>query len=180
MEIKFNISDFKGRANNLISILSHLKYADCYTPTPNLEIEAITCRTPSLALKFCRYVNLCGISPESEKVFLKNLPLGIRYLKLVKRQAMQDPAVQKRFWKRIVKKPELAFEWASAFKQRLSEEEEEVFANDMRCMREYAYHVIKGKFPEKVHQMILLKSFEPMSSYQKKAIEDYIKYVESK
>lgn len=180
MQISFDVSSFKGRPSNLITILSHLKYGNCYTPAPNLEIEAITCSTPSSALKFCRYVNSCGISAESEKVFLKNPPLGIRYLKLVKREEMQDPAVHKRFWKRIVKKPELALEWANAFKKRLSESEEEVFAKDMRCMREYAHHVIKGRFPEKVHQIILLKSFEPLNAFHKKALEDYIKYVEAK
>lgn len=179
MEIKFDIDNFIGKSENLISVLSHLKYAKCYAPVHDEKIEGITCRTPSSALKFCRYVNdKIGISPESEKVFLKNPVLGLRYLKMMRRESFLDPAVQKRFWKRVVKNPELALDWSRAFNKRLSEDEEVVFVKDMRAMKEYAVHAIRGKFSEKVHQMILLKSFEPLSQFHKNQLRDYLKFVE--
>lgn len=180
MHITFDIEKFKGNPNGLTSILSHLKYANSYLPMPNKEIEAITCTTPSAALKFCRYVNTTtGISAESEKVFLKNASLGIRYLRVVKRKHMLDSEVQRRFWRKVVRKPELALEWGRAW-GRLSEEEEEVFVKSMRCAKEYSYYVIKGRFPEKVHQMILLSSFDKLLGYDKRCLEEYIKYSEGK
>ena len=46
----------------------------------------------------------------------------------------------------------------------------------MYSMRTYAYFVIKGKFPERIHNMILLKSYENMGEYSKKYLKEYLKY----
>lgn len=177
MQINFDIENFKNRPAGLVAVLSHLKSVGCYVPSRSLEIEAIACRTPSAALKFCRYVH-ASVCPETEKVFLKNPKLGIRYLRMAHRQEMQDAKVQKRFWRHITRKPELALEWSQHTGRRLSEQEEEVFVKDMRCMNQYAQRVIKGKFPDSVHQMIILRSFEQMTRYQKQSLEDYIKFAE--
>jgi hypothetical protein len=177
MNISFDVENFKSRPASLIAVLSHLKACNCYVPSRSIEIERIACRTPSSALKFCRYVNV-ALNPESEKVFLKNPKLGIRYLRSSHRQEMQDEKVQKRFWRHITKKPELALEWSQYTGRRLSEQEEEVFVKDMRCMNVYAQKIIKGKFPESVHQMIVLRSFEQMTRYHKMSLEEYIKFVE--
>jgi hypothetical protein len=177
MQIAFDIESFKHSAAGLITVLSHLKAAGCYVPSKNLEIETIACRTPSSALKFCRYVN-SNLCPETEKVFLKNPKLGIRYLRSAHRHEMQDPKIQKRFWRHVTKKPEIALEWSRYTGRRLSEEEEEVFVNNMRIMNTYAQTVIKGRFPEKVHQMILLKSFEQLPQYHKRALEEYVRFAE--
>ena len=181
MQICFDPSVFKSYPNGLIGVLSNLAWANGYDPQHFEEIEQICCRTPSVAYKYVRSVNKQkGISPESERVFLKNPRIGIRYLSVVKRPYFLDADTQKRFWKKIVKNPEFASQWARIFGKRLSEEEEMVFAKDMRYMKEYSLYVIHGKFPEPVHQAILLRSFEDMSSYEKSCVKDYIKYVENK
>jgi len=93
---------------------------------------------------------------------------------------MQDPKIQKRFWRHITKKPELALEWSTYTGRRLTEEEEEVFVGNMRLMNHYAQKVIRGRFPDKIHQMILLKSFEQLSPYHKRALEEYVRFSENK
>lgn len=176
MNISFDTERFKGNPNALTAVLSHMKYANCWVPMPNREIESITCTTPSATLKFCRYVNnVCGVSRETEKIFLKNASLGIRYLRVVRREKMQDEDIQKRFWKKVTRNPELALEWSRAFNKRLSETEEEVFVKSMRCMGEYASRIIRGRFPEKIHHMIVLKSFETLGGYDKRCLENYMR-----
>jgi hypothetical protein len=45
-------------------------------------------------------------------------------------------------------------------------------------MKDYAQRIIKGKFPQKVHDMILLKSFESMDAWPKENLQRYMKFVE--
>lgn len=179
MNISFEIEKFKNEPLALISILSWLKQTGCYSPFKNLEIEAITCRTPSAAVKYASFVG-GGICPESEKVFLKNPKLGVKYLRRIHRMEMQDPQIQKRFWKKVLRDPRLLLEWTRYTGQRVSEEEEEVFVQSIPCAKEYAQRVIKGKFPERIHQMLVLKSFEHLNVYQKQCLAEYLRISEGK
>ena len=180
MEITFDTDNFDGSAKALSSVLYYLKGCDSYNYLGhNPDVEKITCKTPSEALRYTKWVTgSIGVSPEAEKVFLKNPNLAIRYLKYIRRDHFVDPKVQQRWWKKVVKKSEIAYDWARNFNKRLSEEEEEVFAKgNMKYMKDYAMYVIKGKFPEKVHQIIVLRSFEELSQWEKSAVKDYMKFI---
>jgi hypothetical protein len=179
MNISFEIEKFKGNPGGLINVLSQLKHANCYLPFRSHEVEEIACCTPSSALKYARCVS-GSIMPDSEKVFLKNPGIGIRYLRVAHRHEMQDPNIQKRFWKKVVKKPRLLLDWVGYTGRRLSEEEEESFVQNMSCANHYARKIIGGKFPERIHQMILLKSFEQLGMYEKRSLEEYIRFSEGK
>jgi hypothetical protein len=181
MQIAFDVEKFAGRRSgdrDLTFVLSYLKRHGCVGPAQYPSIEKITCQTPSSALRYCRYFASSGISPENEEVFLKNPKIAVRYLKMVNRPEFADPKTQKRFRNKFKKNAEVAFEWAKAFNTRLSESEEEVFRRDMSSAKKYAMYVIKGKFPEKVHNMILLASYENLPSYQKHCLAEYLKYSE--
>lgn len=181
MQITFEVDNFSRRSGprDLTNVLHYLlRYRCVESPKNNREIEKITCSTPSAALRYCRYVANDGISPEGEVVFLKNPSIAVRYLRMVGRPEFLDAKVQKRFRKKFKKNPRLAYEWSRAFNTRLSEEEEEAFCHDLSAARDYAMNVIRGKFPEKVHSMILLSSFEDLGTWQKKCLSDYIKYSE--
>lgn len=176
MEISFDVSHFVGRPQHLISVLSNMTRVGAWNAHHNAEIEEITCRTPSSALKYTRFVTYkIGISADAEKVFLKNPGIGLRYLRMVNRKTLQDEKAQAKFWKKITNKSSLAIEWARTFNERFSEKEEEVFVHNMRDMWTYAREVIKGKFPDSVHNMILLKSYEKLASYENHYLQEYIK-----
>lgn len=175
MLVSFDTNKFERDPNGLINILSALRYKDHYFSNCP-DIERITCRTPSSALKYVKNVMTTGLSPSAERIFLRNPNLAIKYLKIIRREQFSDADTQKRFWKKVCKNSRLALDWAKAFKKRLTVEEEEVFVNDAWTAKDYAYHVIKGKFEEKVHNMLVLKSFEPLDSYSKSCLTDYVRY----
>lgn len=179
MNITFDVSAFERDPLSLIEILSRLSWQNYNFVSP--EIEAITCKTPSSAYKYVQRVRprTNGLGAEAEKVFLRNPNIALRYLRLVNRDHFLDEKTQKRFWKKVTKNPEYALSWSKTFNKRLAETEEEVFVKDFRCAKEYAHFVIKGKFTEKVHQMLVLKSFEDAPAYQKSCLRDYIKYSEA-
>lgn len=180
MQISFNTENFKNRPQSLISVLSHLNYTSAYSPPAHEDIESIVCRTPSLAYKYTKYVAKKGISASAESVFLKNPNIGIRYLRYINRDSFLDSNIQKRFYKKITKNPTLAFEFCRSLSKRLSEDEEEVFLKCMPSMRSYALYVIRGPFPEKIHNMLVLKSYEEMSSFAKNQLKEYLKFSQSK
>jgi hypothetical protein len=175
MELTIDLGNYAGDAKGLIYLLHSLKNHNSWSPTHEDEIEKVTCRTPSSALKYTGLVMKDGISTDAEKVFLKNPGIGVRYLIRIKKKAFSDPETQKKFWKKVLRDPQIALAWAQTF-GRLSEVEEEVFLKNTYSMRNYAYFVIKGKFPERIHNMILLKSYEEMSPNSKKYLSEYIKY----
>lgn len=175
MEITFDVANYAGDAKNLTWVLYSLKQHNSWYPTHEDEIEKITCRTPSSALKYASLVMKDGISTDAEKVFLKNPGIGVRYLIRIKKKAFSNPEMQTKFWQKVLRDPKVALAWAQTF-GRLSDSEEEVFLKCMYSMRTYAYFVIKGKFPERIHNMILLKSYENMGEYSKKYLKEYLKY----
>lgn len=180
MNLFIEVEKFANNPKALTDVLYYMRNQGCHVPWRSSEIEAITCKTPSAALRHTRFVCPDGVSEAAERVFLKNPSLGIRYLKKIRREAFQNDDTQRRFWKKIVKKAELAYQWAQAFGKRLSEDEEVVFLESMHRMKDYSYFVIKGPFPEKIHNMILLKSYESLPVWEKKALNEYIKYAESR
>lgn len=183
MQITFNTDKFVSRngARSLTNILCYLNRHGCMTPDHYPSVESITCRTPSEALRYVRYfAGRAGISPESEAVFLKNPSIGVRYLKMVGRSEFSDPKVQKRFRRKFRTNARLAYEWASSFNTRLAEDEEEVFRKDFSAAKDYAREVIGGKFPEKVHAMIMLASYGNVTQRQKQKLNEYIRFAEGK
>ena len=177
MIVSFDTSAFDGRPGALISVLSSMSSVGQWPFDHNRDVEAIVCKTPSSALKYCRHVvHAYGISLKGERVFLKNPRIGIRYLRLTNKSRFFEEETQARFWRKVTKSPDLSYEWARAFGMRLSEEEEMVFSENIRIAKEYAVEIIRGPFPEKVHQRILLRSFESMDSYSKAVLAEYIRW----
>jgi len=179
MQVSFDTENFRNHAQGLISVLGHLRYTKACSIPAHDDIESITCRTPSIAYKYTRYVAKQGISAKAEEVFLKNPKIGIQYLSYIKRDHFLDDKVQKRFHKKMVKNPTLALFYCRVFKKRLTEDEEVVFLKSMVSMWNYAKDIIKGAFPEKIHNMIVLKSYEDMDSYDKHRLKEYLKMVET-
>lgn len=180
MRLGFEVSSFKDNPSSLIDVLHTLQRVGEWRVGHYGEVEEVVCRTPSSALKFCCMVNHAyGVSKSAEKVFLKNPSVGIRYLRLVCRKEFLDENVQKRFWGKVTRNPEFAYDWASTFNMRLSESEEAVFVKSIRRARDYSMFVIKGAFPEKVHKMLVLRSFESLDSFEKSQLSEYLRYAES-
>lgn len=179
MQITFDTGMFGPKGEkSLTNVLCYLRRHGCLADGHYPDIERITCRTPSAALRYVRFFAVKGISPESEAVFLKNPTLAVRYLKYVRRAEFADPKVQKRFRRRFRTNARVAYEWAAAFNTRLTEDEETVFRRDMSAAKDYAMQIIRGKFTEKVHAMIMLASFDELPSYQKKCLAEYVRFSE--
>ena len=181
MNIHFDTAAFERDPRGLIAVLSNLRRVGVWSLRHEKDIERIVCRTPSSALNFCRFVNgAFGVSREAERVFLKNPSIGVRYLRVANRKSFLDEDTQRRFWRKVVKNPDICYQWCQAFQQRVSEEEEEVFVKDVVLAKSYAFFIIKGPFPEKVHNMLVLRSFEDMNNYSKSCLTEYIRWSESK
>lgn len=194
MEITFNTDAYdspnktiqRRRAKRLIFALRNLLDHGQFQKGVYPDVERLM-TVPSLALKYVRMVTMeAGMSPEGEKIFLKNPNVALQYLKLVKRPEFLDPKIQKR-WRRMVgRNPQIALEWCKAFNQRLTEKEEEIFLKDMVLMKDYAMFVIRGPFPQHIHEMILLRSFDDykgrtsnVRDWQKRALQDYLRYADA-
>ena len=179
MQITIDIEKFANDPKGLTNMLYYIRKSGNYFNAHDPALEAICCRTPSSAFRYTKLVSNSGITEKSERVFLKNPNIGIRYLKKTNRPEFQNSDTQKRFWKKIVKNADLAYAWCLQFKKRLSEQEEEIFADDSRLAVQYAKNIIKGKFPEKIHNILILKSFEQQDGWRKKCLQDYVRYVET-
>jgi hypothetical protein len=181
MQITFDTDNFSKRGEkSLTNVLCYLSRHGCFAQGHYPDIERITCRTPSSALRYVRYFAHAGISPESEAVFLKNPSLGVRYLGMVRKKEFSDPVIQRKFRRKFKSNAKAAYEWAELFKERLSEDEEEVFRKDVAIARDYAIRVIGGKFPDKIHSMLVLASFQELDSWRKRKLTEYIKFAEGK
>lgn len=180
MHITFDVSKFGTDARSLTNALYYLKGSGNQFDSTNPEILEITCRTPSAAFRYAKLVVPYGLPEKTERVFLKNPNIAIKYLLHLRKKEFSNPDTQKRFWRKVTKNCFIAYQWASAFRTRLSEEEEEVFLDNMRLAKDYAYHVIKGRYPEKIHNILVLKSFELKDGWQKKCLQEYISYASSK
>jgi hypothetical protein len=179
MNINFDTDRFKNDPRGLIDVLSNLYRVGSWSLGHHRDIEEIVCRTPSIALKFCHLVNHAyGVSKDAEKVFVKNPSIGIRYLRLVGRSEFLEEKVQRRFWRKVLKSPDLALEWARTFGRRLPEGEE-VFVKSICCARDYSFYVIRGAFPENIHRMFVLRSFENLDSRERGYLTEYLQYAES-
>lgn len=183
MQITFDTNHFDSRVRKgdhcLANVLHYLKRFGCIgSDQPLPEVEKVACRTPSGTLRYCKLFASRGVSAETEEVFLKNPELGIRYLKMVCRSEFLDPQVQRKFRRKFRSNPKAAYQWAKTFGIRLTEEEEECFRKDMVSARDYAKGVIGGRFPDRVHEMLILASFGDISQYEKKALAEYVRFAE--
>jgi hypothetical protein len=179
MQITIDIEKFAHDPKGLTNMLYYIRKSGNYFNPNSEQIEAICCRTPSSAYRYTKLVSTSGITEKSERVFLKNPNIGIRYLTKIRQAEFKSSDTQRRFWKKVIKNSQIAYEWAREFKKRLSETEEEIFADDFRLAKEYARNVIKGPFPEKIHNILLLKSFEKQDGWRKNCLQDYIRFAES-
>ena len=179
MNIHFDTDAFANNPRGLISVLSNLKDSGQWSVRHDADVERVACRTPSLAYNFCRFVNgAFGVSRGAERVFLKNPGIGIRYLRIVNRKSFLDEDTQRRFWRKVSKNPDLCYEWSQAFKERVPDES--VFVKDVRVAKNYAYFIIRDPFPEEIHNMLVLRSFEDMDPYSKRCLTEYISWAASK
>ena len=183
MQIIFDTDSFVDRKRKgdrcLANVLHYLKRFGCVgSDRPLPEVEKITCTTPSGTLRYCKLFACRGVSAATEAVFLKNPELGVRYLQMVRRSEFLDPKVQKKFRRKFKSNAKVAYHWAKAFGIRLTEEEEQVFRKDMGAARDYARGVIGGRFPDRIHEMLILASFGDMNEYQKKCLADYVRFAE--
>lgn len=179
MNVNFDTERFENDPKGLIEVLSNLYRVGAWSLGHHREIEEIVCRTPSSALKFCHLVNHAyGVSGDAEKVFVKNPSIGIRYLRLVGRSEFLEEKVQKRFWRKVLKSPDLALEWATAFGRRLPEGDEIVLAGRIQSAKHYAMKIVGGRLPDPVHERIVLRSFENLDRWEKRALEDYLNFAE--
>lgn len=180
MRISFDTASFAKRPKSLISVLSSLRATGDFPLGHHREVEEIVCRTPSSTLNYCQYVvGAFGVSREAERVFLKNPRLGIRYLRVVNRETFLDEDTQMRFWRKVLKNPDLVLEWSRAFRKRVSEKEEMVFVSSpLSCARQYAREVIRGPFPEEVHGRLILRGFENLDRWDDQSLKEYIRWSE--
>lgn len=179
MNISFDTGAFEGDPRGLIEVLKALHDVGAGPLGHHRDVERIVCRTPGMAMRYCREVtHRLGVSREAERVFLKNPGLGLHYLRLVGRPHFLDGDTQRRFWRKVVRSPMLAVDWAKTFGTRLSEEEEEVFVGDVHRAREYAQDVRKDAFPERIHNMLVLRTFEDVDEWSKRALAAYIEWAE--
>lgn len=180
MIVSFDTAAFKGRPTQLVNVLSGLSSVGQWPLGSNPDVEEIVCRKPSSALKYCQeVVHAYGLSAKGERVFLRNPGIGVRYLRLVGRSTFTDADTQRRFWRKVTNNAKLAYEWSKSFGHRLPEDQEMVFSKNLYFARMYAVNVIRGPFPEKVHQSILLRSFENLDSFTKMHLSEYIKFAEA-
>lgn len=183
MQITFDTDRFESRSRKgdvcLVNTLHYLKRFGCIgSDQPLPEVEKLACRTPSGTIRYCKLFASRGVSAATEEVFLKNPELGVRYLKMVCRSEFLDPQVQRKFRRKFRSNPAVAYLWAKTFGIRLTEEEEVCFRKDMVSARDYARGVIGGRFPDRVHEMLILASFGNVGEYEKKALADYVRFAE--
>ncbi len=180
MNITFDIKNFIYNPKGLIECLRILKNNNCIVDFGSDEIQAITCRTPSMAYKYCAKFMKSGLSPEKEKIFLKNPNIGLRYLELVGRSCFINDKIQERFRKKFQKNPEVAYRWSKRWNIRLEEKEEECFIHSYFFAEIYAKEIIKGRFPERVHNMLLLSSFATKGTWDENYLKSYLLFAEKK
>ena len=179
MFISFDVKQFAGNPKGLTNTLYNLRRSNISFDATHQDIIDIACRTPSAAYRYTRFVAPFGLGSKAERVFLKNPNIGLKYLKFLRKKEFADQDTQKRFWRKITKNPWLSFDYANMFGVRLSETEEKVFVESMRCAKDYAFFVIKGRFPEEIHNMLILKSFEKLPAYELKSLKEYISYADN-
>lgn len=178
-EFTFDVEAFKNKPKHLIGVLSSLCAVGQWTRRHDPDVEAIVCRTPNSALNYCRYVVGCwGVSAAAEEVFLKNPSIGIRYLRMVNRERFLDEKTQKRFWGKVTRNPDLAWEWANTFGKRLPEKDEVVLAGKIQNARQYAMRIVGGRLSDATHERIVLRSFENLDRWEKMALDEYLKFAE--
>lgn len=186
MQITFDVSAYRSpnkahqrrRSKRLILLLRNLLDHGCFEPGHHREVEQLM-TVPSLALSYVRLVTKeKGMSPEGEKIFLANPSIALQYLRSINRPFFVDPNVQSRWHKKMVRDPAVAVRFCQWQNCRLTEQEEEIFVKDMNAMKDYSLTVIKGPFPEHIHNMILLQSFDN-DGWDKQCLQDYIRYVDA-
>ncbi len=185
MQITFDVSAYhspnkviqRRSSKKVIVLLRNLVDHGCFEPGHHRDIERLMI-IPSLAFSYVRMVTReKGMSPEGERVFLANPSVALQYLRFVNRPFFADPDVQRRWHKKMVRDPAVAFRFCHWQNRRLTEKEEEIFVKDMRMMKDYSMLVIKGPFPDHIHQMLLLQSFG--DRWDKDALKDYLLYAEA-
>lgn len=175
--ITFDINSFSRDKSSLLKFLNSLKYKGLFKRTK--ELDVFFSQQPSLAYKYIRgiivekewrsnpsgyiYLNVDKnrFEPEQEKVFLKNIKFGVAYLEATQQKKFRDEKINKKFEKKIYEDAGASFDYATrVLRERIPEDKEHIFLDNYYVMYHYAMLVIKGKFADKVHNQIHLRSFE--------------------
>ena len=178
--ITFDINGFSRDKISLLKFLYSLKYKGLFVR--NKELDVFFSQQPSLAYKYTRnvivekewspaglnpgrwtYINVDKnrLDPDQEKVFLKNIKFGIAYLEITQQKKFRDEKLHKKFEKKVYKDSGASFDYATrVLRERIPEEKESIFLDNYYVMYHYAMIVVKGKFPDKIHNQIHLRSFE--------------------
>jgi hypothetical protein len=146
------------------------------------ELDNYFCTSPALTYKYLKVFLEKGdkASPEIEKVLSKNIHYLFSYFQHTGNHKVQDEKLQKRLDKKIYSDPRLSYCYAfSVLKSRIPEEHEGVFLKNYDFAYRYACEVIGGKFPDSIHKMLLLSSFEE-NDKEKHGLKSYIECCEKK
>lgn len=195
--ITFDIQSFKKDEISLLKFLYSLKYKGLFVRTN--EIDVFFSQKPSLAYKYIRdivvekswltdeavrrrvYLNVDKnrLDTDQEKVFTKNIKFGIAYLEVTQQKKFRDEKLQENFEKKVYKDAGASFDYSTKILcERIPEDKEHVFLEDYFIMYQYAMRVIKGKFQDKIHKQIYLKTFENKQTIWAGAryAQDYLKH----
>jgi len=181
MKLKFDLdlTDNKHLRNHLVrNVLWYFK--DNIDRTK--ELDDYFCTSPALAYKYLKVFLEKGdkASPEIEKVLSKNIHYLFSYFQHTENHKVQDEKLQKRLDKKIYNDPRLSYCYAySVLKSRIPEEHEGVFLKNYDFAYRYACEVIGDKFPDSIHKMLLLSSFEE-NDKEKYGLKKYIECCEKK
>jgi len=175
--ITFDINSFSRDKLSLLKFLYSLRYKSLFKRTK--ELDVFFSQQPSLAYKYIRniiiekewrsnpagytYLNVDKnrLDADQEKVFLKNIKFGIAYLEITQQKKFRDEKLNKKFEKKVYKDSGASFDYATrVLRERIPEDKEHIFLENYYVMYHYAMLVIKGKFPDKIHNQIHLRSFE--------------------
>jgi hypothetical protein len=197
--ITFDVNSFCNDRIFLLKFLRSLKHKGLFVRTK--ELDVFCSKQPSLAYKYIKNIvvekqwNSCGLNPgnpgkwiyfnvdknrldiEEEKVFLKNIKFAIAYLEITQQKKFRDEKLNKKIEKKIYKNAGSSFDYAkNVLFERIPENKENIFIENYYWMYQYSMQVIKGKFPEKIHNQICLKSFEKFDSTQRlDCLQAYLK-----
>lgn len=167
MKFDFDINVFNNDKIKLLKILVSLKSKGLFQS--NDETDLFFSTSPALACNYVRNIKSYdngkkqSLSQDLEKVFIKNVKYGLKYLLLVGRESFLNKEIDRKFKQKLFKDPYASFYYAKNIsKKRI--EKEEVFLENYKCLYHYAFSVIGeeklvGEFSVDLHSKIKLLLF---------------------
>jgi len=176
LDLSINLKDFNTEKNTVLSLLKSAKRVGKFKRTE--EIDNFFSQQPNYAYKYVKsilidscwdytlnkrvYKNLeeARLSPENEKVLVKNIKYAVGYLRITDQKYFRDQKTQKSFENKVYKIPGASFDYAKyVLKGRIPEEKENIFLKDFEHLWYYSCDVLKGFFPDSIHKKLMLCTF---------------------